>query len=192
MLPHVDIFIPSLEEALFMLDRSFYDSGSWQQQMPAPYLHDLTNRILELGVAISGIKLGQDGLYLRTSTEDRLKPLAHLIDPFTWAKRELWSPIFNVEVKGTVGAGDSTIAGFLTSLLKGLNPEDALTMACAVGACCVEAPDASSGIRSWEETVARIKAGWLRGLTTRADLVKHVSGVYSFPAASHRSSLSQS
>ena len=169
VLPHVDIFIPSLEETLLMLEPEFYHSGDWQQDMPAPYLHDLTQQMLELGVAISGIKLGEAGLYLRTASENRLNPLAHLITPSTWANCTLWSPIFEVDVKGTVGAGDSTIAGFLSSILKGLGPEDALTMACAVGACCVEAPDASSSIRSWEETLARVKAGWTRGKLARAE-----------------------
>ncbi len=163
VLPHVDIFMPSLEETLFMLDRPFYDSNQWQQDMPAPYLHDLTQQMLEFGVAIAGIKLGEQGLYLHTASQQRLETLSHLIQPNLWAKQELWSPVFKVDVKGTVGAGDSAIAGFLASLLKGLSPEDALTMACAVGACCVEASDASSGIRSWEETEKRVKAGWTRG-----------------------------
>ena len=35
-------------------------------------------------------------------------------------------------------------------------------MAVAVGGCCVEAPDATSGIRSWEDTARRVKAGWSR------------------------------
>ncbi len=163
VLPHVDIFIPSLEEILFMFDRAFYHSGKWQQDMPAPYLQDLTSRMLELGVAIAGIKLGEQGLYLHTASQQRLEPLSHLIQSNSWANKKLWSPIFNVEVKGTVGAGDSTIAGFLASLLKGLSPEEAINMACAVGACCVEAPDASSGIRSWEETEARVGKRWERG-----------------------------
>jgi sugar/nucleoside kinase (ribokinase family) len=182
VLPQVDIFIPSLEEILFMLERPFYDSGQWQHPMPASYLHDVTQKILELGVAVAGVKLGEHGLYLRTANKERLQQsvLAANVDVDAWAERELWSPIFNVDVKGTVGAGDSAVAGFLASLLKSLNPEDAVTMACAVGACCVEAPDASSGIRSWEETKARVEAGWARGFTTSLFNWQPLSnGVYS-------------
>jgi sugar/nucleoside kinase (ribokinase family) len=182
VLPQVDIFIPSLEEILFMLERPFYDSGQWQHTMPASYLHDVTQKILELGVAVAGVKLGEHGLYLRTASKERLQQsvLAANVDVDAWAERELWSPIFNVDVKGTVGAGDSAVAGFLASLLKSLNPEDAVTMACAVGACCVEAPDASSGIRSWEETKARVEAGWARGFTTSLFNWQPLSnGVYS-------------
>jgi len=35
-------------------------------------------------------------------------------------------------------------------------------MACAVGACNVEAAGAVSGVRSWDETVQRVQAGWAR------------------------------
>jgi sugar/nucleoside kinase (ribokinase family) len=182
VLAFVDIFIPSLEEILFMCERPFYDSGKWQQPMPAPYLHDVTQKFLELGVSVAGIKLGEHGLYLRTASKKRLQqsPLAATVDVSTWEQRELWSPIFKVEVKGTVGAGDSALAGFLASVLKGLNPEDAVTMGCAVGACCVEKADASSGIRSWEETKARVEAGWTRGFkSSLADWQRLANGVYS-------------
>jgi sugar/nucleoside kinase (ribokinase family) len=171
VLPYVDIFIPSLEEILFMLERPFYDSSEWQQTMPAAFLHDITEKILNLGVAVAGIKLGEQGLYLRTASAERFNQLNAVTtvnavpNPNVWANRELWSPIFQADVKGTVGAGDSTIAGFLTALLKGLGVEDALNMACAVGACCVEAPDASSGVRSWQETQDRVSADWARGFT---------------------------
>jgi hypothetical protein len=47
-------------------------------------------------------------------------------------------------------------------LLRGLNAEQAVTMAVAVGACNIEAADALSGIRSWEETQARVAGGWPR------------------------------
>ena len=69
-------------------------------------------------------------------------------------------------VAGTTGAGDAAIAGFLASLAKGLPPEDALTMAVAVGACCVEEPDATSGVRSWDATAERVKGGWRRARAT--------------------------
>ena len=37
-----------------------------------------------------------------------------------------------------------------------------MTSAVGVGACNVEAADALSGVRSWEDTQARIQAGWQR------------------------------
>lgn len=72
----------------------------------------------------------------------------------------MWAPCFQVDVVGTTGAGDSTIAGFLCALLHELPPQQAITMALAVGACNVEAADALSGLRSWPDTQSRIQQGW--------------------------------
>ncbi len=52
------------------------------------------------------------------------------------------------------GSGDNAIAGFLTALLNGLSPEECLHVACAVGAHNVTVLDATSGVRSWDETLA--------------------------------------
>ena len=43
-------------------------------------------------------------------------------------------PGYPVKVKDTVGSGDSFLAGFITSMLKGDSTEDCLAFACAVGA----------------------------------------------------------
>jgi hypothetical protein len=67
-----------------------------------------------------------------------------------------------VQVVGTAGSGDCTIAGFLAALLRELSPAEAATMAVAVGACNVEAADTLSGVRTWEETIERVAGGWLR------------------------------
>jgi sugar/nucleoside kinase (ribokinase family) len=85
---------------------------------------------------------------------------AHLAD---WAGREVWSPCFTPEpLVGTTGAGDATIAGFLAALLRGKSLTQGATIACAVGACNVEAADALSGVRTWDETARRVQAGWRR------------------------------
>ena len=81
-------------------------------------------------------------------------------DLAAWADQELWAPCFQVEVVGTTGAGDATIAGFLSGLLRDLPPLQVMAAAVGVGACDVEAADATSGIRSWEDTLGRIAAGW--------------------------------
>ena len=110
------------------------------------------------------IKLGERGLYLRCAGGPALSGMGRACpqDLSAWAERELWAPCFQVRVVGTTGAGDATIAGFLAALLRGLGPEEAATLAVAVGACNVEAADALSGLRSWEETLARVRSGWAR------------------------------
>ncbi len=83
-------------------------------------------------------------------------------NPAAWADKELWTACFKVEVVGTAGSGDATIAGFLSALLRDMSPEEAVTAAVAVGACNVEAADTLSGVRAWDETVRRVTSGWTR------------------------------
>ena len=166
--PFVDVFAPSLDELLFMLRRPLFEELSQQrpQRSPAqpPLLHELGEELMELGVGVAAIKLGERGLYLKTGTPERISALgrARPSDPAAWADRELWAPCFEVDVAGTTGAGDATVAGLLAALLRGLGAEDALTAAVAVGACNVERTDALSGLRSWEETLARVRSDWHR------------------------------
>ena len=170
VLPFVDIFTPSIEELLFMTRRSTYNSlmengnGNILSQVTPGLLNDLSSQFLEMGAKIVVVKLGERGLYLRTARQDALVRLGNACpgDLAAWANQELWSPCFQVQVAGTTGSGDATIAGFLSALLRDLPPEQAVTAAAAVGACNVEAADALSGIRTWEETLARIAAGWPR------------------------------
>jgi len=162
VMPYVDIFLPSIEETLYMLRPDTYrEPGA---SITPALLTELSGQLLEMGGRIVGLKLGERGLYLRTAGQTAIETLgaARPSDPAVWAERELWAPCFEVNVVGTTGAGDAAIAGFLAALLRDLSPEEALTAAVAVGACNVEAADALSGIRSWEETWQRIERGWAR------------------------------
>jgi len=130
-LPYVDVFLPSLGELQLMLG-----AGTPQE---------LAQRALDMGVSIAGVKLGADGLYVRTADE------------------EVHSPCFVPRsVAGTTGSGDATIAGFLAALLRGDELEAAATAGNAVGACSVERSSGSDGIPPWPEIEARIAAGWAR------------------------------
>jgi sugar/nucleoside kinase (ribokinase family) len=163
-LPYVDIFVPSIEEILFMLRRADYDA--WQgghilSHITADYLDALGAELLDMGAVIAGFKLGEMGFYLRTAPRGAFESLHPLpIDPDEWASRRVWSPAFDVDGAGTTGAGDSAYAGLLGALLRGMSPVEAARWACAVGACNVEAADATSGVLSWAETQARLEAGW--------------------------------
>jgi sugar/nucleoside kinase (ribokinase family) len=54
----------------------------------------------------------------------------------------------------TLGAGDTWTAGFLCGLLRGWDLERVARFANAVGACCVQALGATTGVRSFAETCA--------------------------------------
>lgn len=162
-LPYVDLFLPSVEELVFMLRRDAFERLGRTPATPA-LLSELSAELFGWGTKVVGIKLGERGLYMRTAPHATLRDLGRACPSnlAAWSDRELWAPCFRVDVVGTLGSGDATIAGFLSGLLRDLSIEQALTMAVAVGACNVEAPDALSGIRPWEETLERITRGWPR------------------------------
>ena len=169
VMPYVDIFLPNAEEALYMLDRQRY--ASFREISPQDILSLFTGEdlgrlsdvLLGMGGKIIGIKCGERGFYLRTADVSRLRELgkARPGDLPGWASREVWEPTFHVaDYAGATGAGDSAIAGFLAAYLRGHAFEQCVRYACAVGAFNVTAPDALSGLRSWDETVAAVDAGW--------------------------------
>ena len=168
-LPWIDIFTPSIDELLFTLHRPDYERlvaapGGLLENVTAGLLERVSRALLHMGPKVVLIKLGAQGAYLHTADEATLAQMGRAApaDPSAWAGRQLWAPCFQVQVVGTTGAGDATIAGFLSAWLRGLGPEQAMTAAVAVGACNVEAADALSGIRSWEATLSRVAAGWPR------------------------------
>jgi len=158
-LPYVDLFVPSLEETLFMLGR---------EAVAAPdggLLAEVGSELLGMGAAVVALKLGAEGVYLQTTPDgNRLAALRRCLPDGAdaWLGRQLLAPCFQVEMVGTTGSGDCTAAGFLAGLLHGLPPEGAMTAAVAVGACSVEAADATSGVPSWDKVQERIAEGWAR------------------------------
>jgi sugar/nucleoside kinase (ribokinase family) len=169
VLPFVDIFLPGVDELLLMLHPERYEAlmdagdGDLLSQVDGVRLDELSAELLDLGVAVVVLKLGTQGIYLRTTADAaRLSGIAKILPLAAriWCDRALLAPALRAEVVGTTGAGDCAIAGFLAGLVRGLPPDDVLTSSAAVGASNVEAADATSGIPSWEAVQARLAAGW--------------------------------
>ena len=177
VLPQVDIYLPSLEETLFMLNRPLFEEVSRRASrvVPGPggsvnpaacmdfeRIEDLAQDLLNYGVELAGIKLGDMGLYLRSG--ESVARCTEFMEPEIapqWRNCRELSPCFEVKVAGTTGSGDCTIAGFLTGLLAGWAPRPTLDFANAVGACNVQAPDATSGVPDREEVLRRMQT-WQR------------------------------
>jgi sugar/nucleoside kinase (ribokinase family) len=170
-LPFVDAFLPSIDELLFMLDRARYEEARKRygddhliEGVDGPLLEELVARLITWGAAIVAVKLGDQGLYLGTTADpsrwEALAATSPILADTAWHGRRLFAPCYQVDVAGTTGAGDATIAGFLLGLLEGSAPEETLRGAVAVGACSVEQVDATTGIPSWEQIQRRVKAGW--------------------------------
>jgi sugar/nucleoside kinase (ribokinase family) len=162
VLPLVDIFMPSIDELLYMLNpEKFYKISEKKERFDMVLLNQLAKQLIDYGTKVVAIKLGDQGLYLRTHQTQKSN-LPSIINHQDWDYRQLLSPCFATEVKGTTGTGDATIAGFLAQLLEGGEPEKCITLATAVGACCVEAIDATDGIRPLPEIIKRVTSGWER------------------------------
>ncbi|MCY3780287.1 MAG: carbohydrate kinase family protein [Chloroflexi bacterium] len=163
-LPLVDIFLPSIEEIMFMLRRG--DLERWGDdlfdRLTAEYLTGLADELIAMGAGIAGLKLGERGLVLKSASDAKRLSFLRAIgqSPDDWLGASIWQRAFQVKVAGTTGAGDAAYAGLLAALIRGHSPAECARRACAVAACNIEAADATSGVRSWEETEARLAAGW--------------------------------
>ncbi len=163
-LPYVDIFVPSIEEIMMMLRRRDLErwGGELFDRLTAAYLEDLGDELLALGVGVAGFKLGERGLYLRAAPDENRLAFIRAIggSPGDWAGASAWQSAFEVRVAGTTGAGDAAYAGLLAAMIRGYGLLECARRACAVAACNIEAADATSGVRGWDETEARLAAGW--------------------------------
>lgn len=155
VLPHVDVFLPSLDEVAHMLGRRVRRDAVGRPTLAS--VARIADELLELGVAVAGVKLGAAGLYARTA--DAGAPAASRL-PDPWRGRELYAPVFEADVIGTTGAGDATVAGFLFGLLSGMAPDDAIVAACAVGGASTEAVDGTSSVPAWPVVAERLADGW--------------------------------
>ena len=169
LLPCVDIYLPSVEETMFMLARHEYNElnrnaggGDMLEKLDLNILQVLGEKLIALGSKIAVIKCGVHGYYIRTANAQALSEIgkAKPAHAGNWAGRELHEEGFHVsDVASATGSGDSSIAGFLAAYLNGKSIEEAIRIACAVGGQNVRVFDALSGIKSWQETLEMIP-GW--------------------------------
>lgn len=149
-LPHIDIFVPSIEELLFMLEPAEHaaiaaraSGGDMIEAIDRPIFDQLADRVLGCGVKILLIKAGHRGAYLRTAGSP-----ATWIDPF---------PVECDRVKNACGAGDCAGAAFLSSLLKGDPVERAGRYAMLAGRDNLYGNDALSGLRDWNSMARQLE-----------------------------------
>lgn len=161
VLPYVDIFMPSIEEALFMLEREEYDrvreiadDDDFTKYIDFEMVCELGSRILELKSNIVMIKCGANGIYLKTGSKERLDKMGRgmPMDTAAFADKELFRETYVVQdFKSALAGGDTTIAGFLSALLKGFDIYDCVKIACKTGALCCESYDSISSLLPIED-----------------------------------------
>lgn len=168
ILPYIDIFLPSVEEAFYMLDpqkflemKKRYNGAELLGHLTPEDYSRFADEVLSMGAKIAALKAGYRGFYVKTQGKKIFDSmgLAKPADFDNWSNRELWAPAFAADNFATAaGSGDSSIAGFLTAFLRGLSIEQSLKFATCCGLQNVRVPDAVSGVKSWDETTAILKS----------------------------------
>ena len=169
VLPWVDFFVPSFEEICWMMDRERFDrlastgrNMTDELDMRAEVM-PLADRLLSLGCRIVLIKCGTSGMLLRTADRQTVSGVGSRLDldPDIWSGKTVLQPSFKADiVRSAAGAGDTSIAAFLTAMMSGRSPEACVELACAEGACCVTTYDTLSGLKPLDELEERIRKGW--------------------------------
>lgn len=153
-LPFVDVFCPSLDEALYIADRELLrqlkssvgkdatvdlldvmeDAGSTLRKTAEYYL--------SMGAGAVMIKCGKDGIYLRANERNILSN----------ADIDLFVPAYEVNrIVNTTGAGDNAIAAFMWGWLNRYVTATCLKAATAAGALNVEYDGSVGAFRSGQE-----------------------------------------
>jgi sugar/nucleoside kinase (ribokinase family) len=126
ILPHVDLFAPSRTEAAVLTGER--DPA----KMAAAFRAHMPPG------AIVAIKLDADGCYVHSSAAGTVVPA------------------YKIDVVDSTGAGDTWFAGLLTGLIRGMPVEQAARLANRAAADCCTELGASAGVRSFDQTLARL------------------------------------
>lgn len=128
VMPYIDLFLPSIDEARMLTDKETPE--------------EMAEVFFEKGVKTVVIKCGSNGCYVRPCKDDAGEMI----------------PVFKVEnVVDTTGAGDSFCSGFLASYARGEEILNCAKFGNATGAHCCMEKGATSGIKTYDETVDFIK-----------------------------------
>lgn len=171
VMPYVDFFVPSVEELCYMLDKERF--AQWKERAAGGDITEildvetdirpLAEQCIAMGAKVVLIKCGAPGMYYRTSSREVLEKISSRaeLDCEKWADKEGFEKSYVPDkiLSGT-GAGDTSIAAFLTAMLDGYSLEDTMHLAAATGASCVAAYDALSGLKTFDQLQEKIAAGW--------------------------------
>ncbi len=124
-LPYLDFFMPSIDEA-----REIAGGIDDPERIADVFMARGAKNVV--------IKLGSRGSYLRLAGEEQ---------------GTVYPSVKGVVAVDTTGAGDSFCSGFLAAYARGLAPSECMKVANATGALCVTAKGATTGIRSFDDTL---------------------------------------
>lgn len=170
VLPFVDFFLPSIEELGFMMDKKLY--RQWEERAGGEDITEiisvqdevmpLAGECIRRGAKVVVVKCGTPGLYYCSAEKGAAKEFEYMgLCPDAWCGKAGFEKSYIPErVMSGTGAGDVSIAGFLTAMLSGCGLEDCMHMAAACGASCVTEYDALGGLKLFDELLEQINNGW--------------------------------
>lgn len=171
VLPYTDIFVPSIEEIMFMLDRDKFrrlndldpNTDFTEKINIQEDVIPIAEKCHRMGAKIILLKCGSPGMYYSTSDIDRMREVGKnlVLDLSAWSERSGFMRSYKPErIRSGTGAGDTSIAAFLTAILRGCDPETSVRYAACTGACCVSEFDALSGLKSFKKIDEMLLNGW--------------------------------
>ena len=160
-LPFVDIFVPSIEELVFMLEPQLLSNdGDIIDVISEDMYRRIAEKVLDMGVKILLIKAGHKGAFLITRNLAKLNSSSLKLSDRIGCPDGGWLPSLPVESDrfcNASGAGDCAVAGFLSALLKGEDIVTAGKYAMMAGRDNLYGNDALSGLREWSHMKDSVK-----------------------------------
>ena len=173
VMPYTDLFVPSIEELLYILDQDAWfalnEAAAGRDVTTIldldRHVRPLADQLMEMGCRVVLIKCGAAGIYYRTAEKTALEAMCRrlgLSAETTGGKEGFEESFLPEKTVSAVGAGDTAIAAFIASLLAGCPIEKCARYAAAEGACCVAGYGALDAVCTLDEIDRKIAGGWER------------------------------
>ncbi len=169
LLPLTDIFVPSMEELFRIMKPGEYE-GILSSLLTADSIsktlvdtiREIGKQCINNGVKILLIKAGRWGAYLRTGDVSSVIANAGTnLDKRKWDHCELWCSAYKTDsskIKNSSGAGDTSVAAFLSAILDGENPETAVRYAAIAGRDNLYCTNLYDDLCNWTELTKEINS----------------------------------
>lgn len=171
VIPYVDFLLPSAEELCYMIDRERF--MEWKKRADGRDVTEildiendiepLAKKCMDMGAKTLVIKCGAAGMYYETADAETMRRTGEKagLDADGWAKKKGFEKSYVPKrIASGTGAGDTSIAAFLVSMLEGCTLEECMKLAAATGACCVASYDALGGLKPLAALRTMIADGW--------------------------------
>lgn len=169
VLPYTDIFVPSMDEVLQIMNPKEYAeilsssvSSDVINQVIINTIREIGRRFIDSGVKILLIKAGHLGAYLLTGDVSSLNEKAGLkLAKEKWNNCELWCKAYKADplkIKNSSGAGDTAVAAFLSAILNNEDPDSSVKYAAMAGRNNLYCKNVYDDLSNWQDMTKEIKS----------------------------------